>query len=343
MGDALPVNGPVEAERRRLRSGAARLALVVVAVAAAIVLLPGLGSVRAQLANVAPGWLVLAAGLEVLSSLSYVALFHPVFCPGIPWRISYRIGMAEVGASALLPAAGAGGLALGAWVLSRRGMPAERIAARSVAFFLLSSAASVAALAFFGFGLALGVFNGPAPLGLTLVPALVAVAVVPVVLLLPRGVRGRDLGTQRQGRLASLATRSARAGEHGVEDAVGFLRSGDPLVYIGSLGYWAFDNAVLWVCFLALGNPPAIAVVAAAYLIGQLGGLIPLPAGIGGVDVGLVGALVLFHVPAATAAAAVVSYRVIQLWVPAVMGGISLSRLRSTLLVDEPGAVDAPG
>jgi uncharacterized membrane protein YbhN (UPF0104 family) len=139
-----------------------------------------------RLAHVGPGWLALAAVFEVLSSLSYVALFHPVFCPGIPWRISYRIGMSEVGVSALLPAAGVGGLALGAWVLSRRGMAPERIAARSVAFFLLTSAANVAALALFGFGLALGVFNGPAPLGLTLLPALVALAVVPIVLLLPR-------------------------------------------------------------------------------------------------------------------------------------------------------------
>jgi len=214
-----------------------------------VVLLPGLGGVRDRLSHVTPGWLVLAAMFEVLSSLWYVALFHPVFCPGIPWRISYRIGMSEVGVAALLPAAGAGGLALGAWVLSRRGKPPERIAARSVAFFLLSSAANVAALALFGFGLALGVFGGPAPLGLTLLPALVAVAALGLVLLLPRAGRRPGGARQRHGRLAALATRAIHAGARGVEDSLAFLRSGDPLVYGGSLGYWAFDNAVLWVCF----------------------------------------------------------------------------------------------
>jgi uncharacterized membrane protein YbhN (UPF0104 family) len=341
MGDALPVVGDAAVdsgatERRRLRAGAARLVVVAAAAVAAIVLLPGLGGVRHRLAHVSPGWLVLAAIFEVLSSLSYVALFHPVFCAGVPWRISYRIGMSEVGVSALLPAAGTGGLALGAWVLSRRGMPAERIAARSVSFFLLTSAANVAALALFGFGLALGVFAGPAPLALTLLPALIAVSAVMVVLALPRATRRRDRAGRAgpRGRLAAMLAKASAAGARGVEDSLAFLRSGDLLVYFGSLGYWAFDNAVLWVCFRALGHPPPVAVIATAYLIGQLGGALPLPAGIGGVDFGLIGALVLFHVPAAAAAAAVVSYRAIQLWVPVVMGGISLSGLRSTLAIE---------
>jgi uncharacterized membrane protein YbhN (UPF0104 family) len=287
--------------------------------------------VRHRLAHVSPGWLVLAAAFEVLSSLSYVALFHPVFCPGIPWRISYRIGMSEVGISALLPAAGLGGLALGAWVLRRRGMPPERIAARSVAFFLLSSAANVTALAVFGLGLATGAFAGAAPLGLTLVPGLVALGTLPVVLLLPRTAGRLDRRSRRRGRLAELAVGAARATARGVEDSLAFLRSRDPLVYLGSLGYWAFDNAVLWVCFRALGHPPPVAVIATAYLIGQLGSALPLPAGIGGVDLGLIGTLVLFDVSAAAATAAVLSYRAIQLWIPAVLGGVSLSRLRSTL------------
>jgi len=32
------------------------------------------------------------------------------------------------------------------------------------------------------------------------------------------------------------------------------------------------------------------------YLIGELGGLIPIPGGLGGIDAGLVGTLVLYHV-----------------------------------------------
>jgi len=61
------------------------------------------------------------------------------------------------------------------------------------------------------------------------------------------------------------------------------------------------------------------------------------------VDVGLIGTLVLFHVPAADATAAVLSYRAIQLSVPAIMGGIALTRLRSTLDGDAPDPLIPPG
>ena len=51
------------------------------------------------------------------------------------WRLNYQIGMSEQGANSILPAGGAGGLALGAWALNRGGMSAAHIGRRSVAFF----------------------------------------------------------------------------------------------------------------------------------------------------------------------------------------------------------------
>ena len=61
--------------------------------------------------------------------------------------------MAEQAANVLLPTGGAGGLALGAWALSRIGMPAERIGRRTVAFFLITSSVNFAAVIFAGLGL----------------------------------------------------------------------------------------------------------------------------------------------------------------------------------------------
>ena len=62
-----------------------------------------------------------------------------------------------------------------------------------------------------------------------------------------------------------------------------------------------FDVAMLGVCFAAFGHdvPPA-GVLLVAYIIGQLGSLIPIPGGIGGVDGGLIGTLVLYGVDPAT-------------------------------------------
>ena len=85
---------------------------------------------------------------------------------------------------------------------------------------------------------------------------------------------------------------------------------------LGSLGYWAFDNMVLWACFHAFGVSPALTVVLMGYLIGQLGGLLPIPGGLGGVEGGLVGTLVVYGVSVRDAVAAVLAYRVIQFWIP---------------------------
>jgi len=56
------------------------------------------------------------------------------------------------------------------------------------------------------------------------------------------------------------------------------------------------------------------------YLIGQLGGLLPLPGGVGGIDGGLIGVLVLYGAPVAPTVAAVLAYRLILFWVPLIVG-----------------------
>ncbi|MDQ2759744.1 MAG: hypothetical protein M3Y17_04705, partial [Actinomycetota bacterium] len=76
-----------------------------------------------------------------------------------------------VGLLTLLPAGGAGGLALGAWALHQGGMSSEHIARRTVSFFVLNSAANFAAVIVFGVGLAVGLLPGRASLALTAGPA----------------------------------------------------------------------------------------------------------------------------------------------------------------------------
>ena len=66
-------------------------------------------------------------------------------------------------------------------------------------------------------------------------------------------------------------------------------------------------------------------------MLGELGGLIPVPGGIGGVDVGLIGALALYGFALAPATAAVLAYRAIALWVPTVLGALAFIALRRTL------------
>jgi uncharacterized membrane protein YbhN (UPF0104 family) len=96
----------------------------------------------------------------------------------------------------------------------------------------------------------------------------------------------------------------------------------------GAAGYLGFDIVALLVGFAAFGGGVPLGPVIFAYVIGQLGGLIPLPAGIGGTDGGLIGALVIYGAPFSQAAAAVLAYRLFQLSVPAVLGAIAFLGLR---------------
>ena len=122
-----------------------------------------------------------------------------------------------------------------------------------------------------------------------------------------------------------------RALINGTAEAIAVVRSGDLLVIFGAIGYWAFDNAVLWATFQAFDASPPISVILLGYLVGQLGGLLPIPGGIGGIDGGLFGAFVLLGTPVATTAAAVLAYRVILFWLPLIVGAIAFLSLRRGL------------
>jgi uncharacterized protein (TIRG00374 family) len=97
------------------------------------------------------------------------------------------------------------------------------------------------------------------------------------------------------------------------------------------VGFLVFDQLTFWASFRAVGGSPELALIWMAYLIGQLGNWLPVPGGIGGVELGLVGALVLYGLPALTATAAVLLYRVIELWIPAVLGLAAFVQLRLLL------------
>jgi uncharacterized protein (TIRG00374 family) len=327
---------PEQLTTRRLRPRLLVAAGVVAVVVAVVVLLPGLGGLRARLSHAAPDWLLLGAALKVLSGVGYVMAFRMVFCRRLSWRVSYDVGMSELAANALFPTGGAGGLALGAWVLRRGGMAANEIARRSVAFFLLTSVPNVTGVVVIGTALAVGVLGGERNLLLTALPAALAAAAVAVTLQAGRFAQRREDHQERGGQQKfSRRVRAFRASltalADGVAQAVALLREANTILILGLLAYLAFDITVLWATFRAIGPAPPLGALAMGYLIGELGGLIPIPGGIGGIDAGLVGTLVLYHVPLTEAAGAVLAYRAIALWIPAIVGGGAFVALRRTL------------
>jgi uncharacterized protein (TIRG00374 family) len=327
---------PEELSKRKLRTRLLLLLGLVLAVVAIVTLLPGLEGLRERLSHAKPGWLLLGVGLKVLSGLGYVAVFRIVFCRRMSWRVSYEIGMSELGANALFPTGGAGGLVLGAWALKRGGMPGAEIARRTVAFFLLTSVANVVGVVLIGTGLAVRIFPGETNLLLTALPAAIAgLALVAAALAarsaprLHRRLARAEEGEQSRRSRVVLKTMVAIA--DGTSEAFALLREANAWLIGGIVAYLAFDVMVLWATFHAFGAAPPLAIVWIGYLIGELGGLIPVPGGIGGVDLGLVGAFVLYKVPITSAASAVLAYRAIALWVPAILGAIAFVFLRRTL------------
>ena len=321
---------PDEFEPRRIAKRTLQIVAALAVVGLVLLLAPGLGEVRDLLTEAQPEWVALAVVLEALSCVSYVFLFRPIFCPRMPWRTSWEIGLSELAAGSIVPASGAGGLALGAWILSEGGMPAERIASRSVAFFLIKSSVNFIAVAVLGTVMALGLLGPDLSLWLTAAPAAGALLVIAAVLVVPRlGVGAPVSADARRLRKALRNVRKALVG--GTAEAVQIVRSRNLLVIAGALGYWAFDNAVLWATFQAFDFSPPITVILMGYLIGQLGGLLPLPGGLGGIDGGLIGTLIVYGVPAAATTAAVLVYRVILFWLPLLVGAVAFISLRRSL------------
>jgi uncharacterized protein (TIRG00374 family) len=318
-------------EGGHLRRRVAVLVLLVLVAVAVVTLVPGLESLRARFAHARWQWLALGALLKLLSGLSYVAVFRAVFCTRMSWRLSSQIGLAELGANAVVPTGGAGGLALGAWALRRKGIDGDRIARRSVAFFLLTSVPNVLGVIVIGIGLASGVFDGHAGLALTALPAAIAAAAILATLGVGRWARiaHRRHSARRGARARLPRVLDAIAG--GVRESLALLREHNLWLVLGLIGYLAFDVMILWATFHAFGAAPAMAILWLGYLIGELGGLVPVPGGVGGVDLGLVGALVLYHVPVGAATAAVLAYRAIALWVPALVGSGAFVLLRRSL------------
>jgi uncharacterized membrane protein YbhN (UPF0104 family) len=323
--DAEPM--PEEFSPSRIRRAIVPIVAVAATVVAAVALVPGLGSLRERFTGGRPGWLVVAVLLQVLSCASYVLAFRTVFCRRMSWRTSSEIGLSELAANTLLSVGGAGGLALGAWILRRGGLPVDHIARRTVAFFLLTSLVNVGFLFLGGVALATGVLPGASSLLLGLVPALVGLMAIALAV---AARPAADAIASRSSRRRVVAT--LRAVSDGVGEALRLLRARQLGMVVGAAGYMLFDVAVLGVSFEAFGNAvPPVGVLLIAYIIGQLGGLIPIPGGIGGVDGGLIGTLVVYGVDAADAAVAVIAYRGILLAVPALLGLPALASLRRRL------------
>jgi uncharacterized membrane protein YbhN (UPF0104 family) len=312
-------------ETHRLRSSVTSLIVLIVLAAALVLAVPGLNGVERRIAEVGAGWLVLATVMKIGSCAGYVFAFQLVFYRA-PARLAARIALAEMAFGAVLPAGGAGGIAVGAWIAKAKGAPLRRFMQLSAVLFVLTSAVNAGTLVVAGALVATGLLHAPHALVLGLVPAAIVSVGLAGFLVLPRLAGRLPLGVE-----SHRLTRWLHATAQVVRDTVAQLRHPGWRL-IGAFAYLWCDIAVLWICFRAFGpaTPPLGALIL-GYQIGYLTNILPVPGGIGVLDGGIVGALVVYGVDPAAAAAAVLLYHAIVLLVPTLLGTIAFLRLRPTL------------
>jgi uncharacterized protein (TIRG00374 family) len=283
-------------------------------------------------------WLALGVVFEVLSFAGESIEFHGVFATpenGLDLRGSTEIAVAGAAATKLFASAGAGGVALTVWALHGYGLSAAAIADGMVCYYILTYAVYMFAMAIAGYGLYLGVFSGPAPAGLTLAPAAFATVVILVVVAMlfvyePTERFMQQRAERSSGRAAKRwlsAAKWPRALHDGELAAIDLVKRRDPAL-LGAIASWGFDIGVLWAGFHAFGHSPSGAVLVMGYYVGTMANVLPLPGGVGGVEGGMIGTFLGFGVPRQLTVLAVLAYRTISYWLPAIPGAIAYVRLR---------------
>ena len=335
---------------RRIVSLILAVGLMIVAVYVVFPKVVGVSASLDKLGEATWYWIVSAIGFLGLAFLSYTSLFRGVLGgqdetdrarQRLDLPVSWQITMSGFAATVLFSAAGAGGVALTYWALRQAGIPRRRAACRMVAFLVLLYSVYLLSLVVFGILLRTNVLHGDNPVGGTIVPAALAGAalvIIASVALIPQDVERRVAALRRRGgRVAAVAARLATAPATlatGIRTAIAYVRhpTRSASAVFGALGWWTGQIGILWACFHAYGVEVPLGVVVQAYFVGMVANLAPSPAGgVGTVDAGLIGAFLLFGIPKETVFPAVLTARLIGVWLPLPLGILGYVRLRRTV------------
>ncbi|HEV3228186.1 MAG TPA: lysylphosphatidylglycerol synthase domain-containing protein [Solirubrobacteraceae bacterium] len=311
-------------------------------------LIPGLTQALRSLQHVSWQWLAGAIAVETLSEFGFVVSWRAILDPedllgrdSRGGRLARRVAWAQLGGGMLVPGGSLASIGVGSWILHRLGMPTSRIAERQFNLSFLNTAVDALALILFGLGLATGVFAGAGRLSLTLLPAAIGAIGLAAVLLIARRASNY---ARRLEKTRPRAARAITALADAVDDTQRLLfRRGGRRTVLGAIAYLGFDTLVLYAAFYAVhAHPvPGYAVVVMAYIIGALGGSLPLPASAGAIG-GITAMLIVYGVNHSAAVAAVILYEAIGLLVPLVGGGIAYLFLRQQFgaMTDEAASVE---
>jgi uncharacterized membrane protein YbhN (UPF0104 family) len=282
------------------------------------------GKVLEQLAHMNVAWALAAVGLELGSCLSYVIVFR-YFFPEPPRSDGRRVAWIAMGAGAVLPGGNISSAAATGVLLRRQGVGTRQLVTRCAALLCLLTAFGFAVNGAAGLLLMAGVPDGPLDLSHDGVPVIVSTVVL----------SGAAMIVFIARRFGERAPRVLRGVAAGVEGAWGAVRNPDWRL-LGAAGFLCLDMAALWAACAATGHRLGFLAVLIAYCIGYLATMIPMPAGLGVLDSGLAGALVLYGLPAPASVGAVLVYHAVSIWVPGLGGLIAWVSTRRAGAIGRP-------
>jgi uncharacterized membrane protein YbhN (UPF0104 family) len=224
-----------------------------------------------------------------------------------------------MGAGAVLPGGNISSAAATGLLLRRSGLGTRQLAGRCAALLCLLTAFGFAVNGAAGALLLAGVPDGPLDLGHTGIPIVVSAVVLSAAAMVV-------LITRRFGGRTPRPVRGVAAGLEGAWAAVAH----PSWRLLGAVGFFSLDVAALWAACAATGPRLGFLAVLIAYCIGYLATAAPMPAGLGVLDAGLAGALVLYGLPATTSVGAVLVYHAISIWVPGLGGLIAWLAARTS-------------
>jgi uncharacterized membrane protein YbhN (UPF0104 family) len=279
-----------------------------------------------ELRKLHPLWIVAGVGFEAVSYLAFWTL-QRIALRTRSWFAVATSQLTAGAAGTVVPGGGAAAGAVQYGMLVRSGVAPGTVAS-GIAASVAASTAAVLALPAFALVSALGGTALPRKLehiailggGAFLLLAGAAVSAFlwdGPVLAVGRGVRGAAGWVGKRDRFAELPRRLL-----GQRDAIRAAFAAHPvLALLAAIGKWGFDFLVLVSVVYALGLTPDSSVLLLAYSTSMVLGLIPLtPGGLGFVEAGLTGMLVLAGLSAGDAAVATLAYRLVSFWLPLPFG-----------------------
>jgi glycosyltransferase 2 family protein len=320
-------------KHKLIRGGIAVAILVAVGVGL-LALLPGLDGIRSSISGASAGW-VLAGVLSQLAAVCGAVVFVTLVFADVPGRLTWKMGGAQQAANAVLPIAGSTGV--GYWTLSSIGWGAQRFAERTAVMIIAPAVPNIALIAVLGLGMGIGLFAGPDDWWLTWLPGVLAIVGMVVAVWAGRWGHRLAARTSRKWLRSGLEVAAT-----GVTGTVEVMRERSWRV----LGTWAdLFGAIgcLYLCLIAVGEHLPFAVVAMGFLIGQFAQAIPVPGGVGAIDAGVTGALVLYGGGTSVAAAGEILSHGIAMIIPIVAGSVAFALLPSEINRQRPAAQPASG